>query len=677
MRHSSTTGRIVSSRIASAVMSATLSLFTLSSQAEQHFQTLPTKIVRPAVSTGKAAPVGPLPLTQHLKLHIVLPVRDQAGVDSTLQQLYDPQSPSYRNWLSVKEFTDKFGPTQEDYQAVVDFAKANGLAIVGTPAPNRRMVAVDGPVDAINKTFHLTMTSYRHPTENRNFYSPDREPTLDLKVPIQHIEGLDNFSLPHSIDLKHSTTDNTLQTFAVGSGPGGQYLGSDMRAAYYGGGPLTGTGQYIGLFGGQYDMNDVKLYFSSVGQSFNPSVVQAVSVDDTETSCTGCDDGEIVIDIARSYSMAPGVSGIFEFVGGCEEDTLNAMATHDPLPMQNSSSIGCLPGSSIPAIESILQEMAAQGQSYFSASGDSAAFKTSDDNTGDTYPTESTWCTAAGGSDLNTNGAGGPWVSETAWADSGGGPSPDGFAIPSWQQLPGVINSSNGGSTTLRNLPDVASEANFDNYFCDEGVCQGGLGGTSFSSPTWAGFMALVNQQAVANGKPTAGLLNPTIYAIGTGSSYNSDFHDITSGNNNNGVGQSYNAVTGYDLVTGWGTPNGQSLINALSESTAPESTCHVSYTINSQWAGGFNAGLTIENTGTTALTHWTLTWAFGNGQTITSLWDGNESQSGSNVTVTNLGYNGNIPAGGSFTGVGFNGTWNNIANAAPTSFAINGNPCD
>ena len=69
------------------------------------------------------------------------------------------------------------------------------------------------------------------------------------------------------------------------------------------------------------------------------------------------------------------------------------------------------------------------------------------------------------------------------------------------------------------------------------------------------------------------GFANPAIYAIGKGTNYNSDFHDITSGNNNNGHGKSFNAVTGYDLVTGWGSPNGQNLINALAGSSSPSFT--------------------------------------------------------------------------------------------------------
>jgi endo-1,4-beta-xylanase len=103
---------------------------------------------------------------------------------------------------------------------------------------------------------------------------------------------------------------------------------------------------------------------------------------------------------------------------------------------------------------------------------------------------------------------------------------------------------------------------------------------------------------------------------------------------------------------------------------------CHIGYTISSQWGGGFGAAITINNTGTTAISSWTLTWAFANGQTVTQLWNGTETQSGANVTVKSLSYNGSISPGGSYTGMGFNGTWNNTTNAVPTSFAVNGTAC-
>jgi cellulose 1,4-beta-cellobiosidase len=103
---------------------------------------------------------------------------------------------------------------------------------------------------------------------------------------------------------------------------------------------------------------------------------------------------------------------------------------------------------------------------------------------------------------------------------------------------------------------------------------------------------------------------------------------------------------------------------------------CHVTYTINNQWPGGFGAALAIKNTGTTAWTSWTLTWTFANGQTVSQFWGGNETQSGANIMVTNMSYNGSLAAGASYTGAGFNGTWNSVTNAVPTSFAINGTVC-
>jgi hypothetical protein len=103
--------------------------------------------------------------------------------------------------------------------------------------------------------------------------------------------------------------------------------------------------------------------------------------------------------------------------------------------------------------------------------------------------------------------------------------------------------------------------------------------------------------------------------------------------------------------------------------------SCTVDYTISPQNNSAFGAAITIKN-GSTAITSWTLTWAFANGQTISSLWNGVETQSGSNVTVKNESYNGSIAANGTLTGIGFNGTWNGSTNAVPTAISLNGTAC-
>jgi hypothetical protein len=132
----------------------------------------------------------------------------------------------------------------------------------------------------------------------------------------------------------------------------------------------------------------------------------------------------------------------------------------------------------------------------------------------------------------------------------------------------------------------------------DDGL-SGPFFGTSASTPLWAGFMALVNQQATANGQPTVGFINPAIYAIGKGASYTACFHDITTGNNET-LDSLYlfPAVPGYDLCTGWGTPAGSSLIDALAPLPQPDLTKDSDHLDNLNPSAGatITASITITN---------------------------------------------------------------------------------
>ena len=543
-----------------------LSAFSVPGLSQESRQVLHNH-VRPAVSSGQAALVGALPATQQMRVSIVLPLRNQAELNALLGRLYDPSSPDYRHFLSVEQFTEQFGPTAGDYQMVVDFARSNGLSVTDTPA-NRLLVPITGTVAQIEKAFHVSMKVYQHPTENITFFSPDREPSLDLGVQVAHIAGLNNFSIPRPMLTKAAV--GQVAADAIGSGPDGQYLASDIRAAYYGGTALTGSGQAVGLFElDGYYLADVNLVYSNSGQSYSVPINNVLLEGATGDPISG-DDAEEVIDIVQAIGMAPGLSQVRVYIANYsyfnDADVLNAMAAEN-ICKQLSISWSWEPDD--PSVDDpIFQEIAAQGQSLFTASGDYGAYDPP--YWVSWYPAEEVYVTDVGGTSLITNGPGGSWMSETAWNNSlnasGGGPSPDGNAIPAWQI--GVANSSNGASQTLRDVPDMALEADTDNFNCTVGVCLDGWGGTSFSAPRWAGFMALVNQQAVAAGTaPLGGLgfINPAIYSIGNSSNYGSAFHDITSGNDdccNQPVW--YNAVTGYDLLTGWGSPNGQNLIDAL-----------------------------------------------------------------------------------------------------------------
>ena len=208
-------------------------------------QSMLTRHTRLEVTSGQAKFVNQLPGTQILRLDIVLPLRNQAGLESFLKEVYDPTSPIYRHFLTLSEFTERFGPTQVDYDAVGAFARARGFEVVGGSRDGMDL-QVEGSVTVIEAAFNVAMGVYQHPTENRTFYAPDREPSVPLGFPLWHISGLDNFSLPRPA-LVHKKS-GTQPTATTGSGPSASFLGSDMRAAYYAGTTLTGTGQSVGLF---------------------------------------------------------------------------------------------------------------------------------------------------------------------------------------------------------------------------------------------------------------------------------------------------------------------------------------------------------------------------------------------------------------------------------------------
>jgi len=508
--------------------------------------------VREVTLNGQAKVLGHLPATQTLQLDVVLPLRDQAGLDAFLAELQNPSSPDYGHFLTPAEFTARFGPTQQDYDAVVQYVQNHGLVVVGGSWEGME-VQVKGPVSAIESAFHVNMLTYQHPDENRVFYAPDREPTVDVEVPLLHIDGLDDFSPPQPKNTFSSTPSN-VHSNATGSGPGGSFLGSDLRIAYYGSGSLNGAGQTVAIFSLKgFEISDIDLYFSSIGQTLNVPVV-GISVNGASLSCppTSCNDGEQSLDIEQAISMAPGLSQLSFYVGKSNVSVFNQMAADN-----KAKTISCSWGwkDNEKSLDPIFEEMAAQGQTVFVATGDNGSGTPADV----VWPADDPYVIAVGGTVLVTSSPGGPWKSETGWKNSAGMPSPNGVPIPSWQQTPGVITSSNHGSTTLRNIPDVSSESNASQYMCAQGICATHGGGTSYAAPLWASLIAMVNEQAAANGEPTVGFIDPVLYAIGLGSDFTTDFHDITKGSNGG-----YSAVVGYDLVTGWGSPQGVNLINAL-----------------------------------------------------------------------------------------------------------------
>jgi hypothetical protein len=548
-----------------------------------------------AVARLHLQPLGLLPPTNRLSLSICLPLRNQKLLGDLLAQIYDPANPNFRHYLFPDQFAEQFGPAKADYAAVIAFAQTNGLTMTGT-CPDRTVLNVSGSVAEIERTFHVTMRLYRHPRENRNFFAPDVEPSTDLPVPILHVTGLDNFFVPHPASLKiiPATRAATVKP-AYGTGPSGFLMGKDFRNAYVPGVSLNGSNQIVGLLElDGYNSSDITNYEAVAGL---PNTTLSNVLIDGASGAAGSGNSEVALDIEMAISIATNLSKVIVYEGPNPisipdiVNLLGRMAT-DNLAKQISCSwiIG-----NNPTFDVKYQQFALQGQSFFQASGDDGAFYSGIGESAD-----DTNITLVGGTTLSTTGAGGPYAAETVWNEyvngesatgggggSGGGTNFDGFPIPSWQA--GINMTTNHGSATLRNIPDVAMNADDVFIVADSGQ-QEFVNGTSAAAPLWAGFTALVNQQAVASGKATVGFINPAIYAIGKSPFYLVDFHDITTGNNTNlTVGNNYFAVPGYDLCTGWGTPAGQNMIIALATPDNLGVLPGVGFTANGPVGGPFN----------------------------------------------------------------------------------------
>lgn len=561
-------------------------------------------------ATRGLSPMRRLDSNRRLNLSIALPLRNREQLTNLLEDIYNPSSPNYRHFLTPDQFASSFGPSPGDYQKVIDFAKSHGLAVKGTH-PNRTLVDVSGSVANIERAFHVHMLVYQHPTEARAFFAPDTEPSLDINTPILMINGLDNYVRPRPrLHLRDSPFKPMVQPLRKGGGGSGgntgPFQGSNYRSAYAAGVSQNGAGQSVGLFElFGFNANDITDYEDN--NEIYPYVnVQPITIDGGSSSDdVDYDDYpgyldyafEVTGDIQMAISMAPGLNNVLVYIGPTPDDVpplgtndvqdasttaqindvLNRMATDD-LAKQLSCSYGF--DINLSTVQ-IFQQFAAQGQSFFLASGDFGAYSGPVDE-----PADDPYITVVGGTSLTTSSTG-AWASETTWsspasndglgdispaAASGGGVSQT-YAIPPWQQ--GISMIANQGSTTMRNSPDVSLVANNmiiqwgNTYIGGEGGGGNSLpwpeGGTSLATPLWAGFIALVNQQAAANGQSPIGFVNPALYAIGKSTNYASCFNDITTGSNTNSASPTkYNATAGYDLCTGWGTMIGANLMQAL-----------------------------------------------------------------------------------------------------------------
>ena len=474
-------------RLGAAAIAALLSLILI--RPAVGADTLPRQYLAgqiPAVVRTLPA-IGSLPATNQLRFVVTLPQGNQAGLDALLHELYTPGNPHYRQFLTPAQFADRFGAPVADYQALVSFLKQNGLTVTRTYA-DRTMVAVTAPVAAVEKAFQVHLRVYRHPTEPRIFYAPDADLSVAASLPVKilSVSGLDNYSLPRPVSLHARPVHppGGAGPELTGSGPGGNYIGHDFRIAYLPSNRWNGTGQSVALveFDGYYS-NDITAYETAA--SLPPVSLANVPVNGG-VSTPGSAVDEVSLDIEMVISMATNVSKVLVYEAPSDDAstwlTMLQQMADDNLAKQISSSWFLPTVGAYPAAEQIFQRLATQGQSFFQACGDYDAF-----NGPVPFPTDSPNITEVGGTLLTTLAGSGNRSAETVWnrgldstsgqyIGTGGGVSTS-YSIPPWQQ---GINSilTNGGSTTFRNVPDVAMTA--ENVYVTYGNgSHGTFGGTS------------------------------------------------------------------------------------------------------------------------------------------------------------------------------------------------------
>jgi subtilase family serine protease len=539
-----------------------------------------------------------------LQMSVSLALRNQAQLTRLLQDLYDPSSASYHQFLSVDAFAQQFGPTPDEEQTVENYLTQQGFTVTQT-YPNHMLIDFSGSQSLAKQVFGVTINDYQDPL-GRDFFANANVPTLPAYLAsfVTFVGGLDNANQFYHPPLSSQSTLSTNPNAGANcpsAGTGGSqvaYIPSQFSKAYnYDGlhnAGLQGAGQTVGVFElDGYSSSDIQAYAQCFGGGGVP--LKNVLLDGFNGQ-PGAGAIEVELDIEVILSMAPKLSKLIVYEAPNTTQGFNdelARIVSDKTPVISVSWGDCetnMGQQEVQQENKYFQEAAAQGQSILVAAGDSGSsscFQLSgqsfDTSLNADDPAAQPYVTGVGGTTLTLN-SNNSYQSEHVWnsglfGGAGGGGISQFWKLPNWQKGPGTQNSYSNG---MRETPDVSLDADpatgYPVYCTAGSSCSssvGGtsgwltVGGTSAAAPMWAAMIALANQEAAQHGKGVLGFLNPAIYRIASGSHYNSDFHDITppsdpsvpSDNDELGInGGAYPVTNAYDMATGWGTFNAAKL---------------------------------------------------------------------------------------------------------------------
>lgn len=513
---------------------------------------------------------------QHtLQLSIALRSPHESELDQLITQQSDPHSPFYHRYLTPHQFTDLFGPSQATVDKVTAYLHREGLSI-DTVTPNHLLINASGSVAAIQHAFHVTIDDYR--IGGRTVYAPINEPSVpvDIADVIINIAGLSN--------LEHYARDQSVTRSATQGHPmatPGGYTPSELRTAYdiapLFNANIDGTGQTVALFElDSYNSADIYAYSTHYGIA-HPLITNIF----TDTPPTpGVEAVEVELDMEILAAVAPRARqeiyiGNNTLVG--INTTYNRIVNDNHAKVVSTSWGACervLGEAEMRTLDLILKQGAAQGQTFFAATGDAGAYDCADNTLSVDSPASDPHVISVGGTSLHLN-SDGSYASESAWSCStcasrsphgtgGGGGLSSFFPRPSYQHGPGLIS-------TQRMLPDVSANADPTNgytAYCTVAAanCPASgwitAGGTSATVALWAGIAADLDQYLARHAHPAVTITN--LYDLYRAEQRYPAYHDITSGNNLH-----YPATGGYDLATGMGSPDVWNMARDLVDASA------------------------------------------------------------------------------------------------------------
>jgi subtilase family serine protease len=574
-------------------------------------------------------------------LALRIPAARRAALAQLLADQQDPASPRYHRWLTPAEFADAYGPSPAEVAQVTAWLAAQGLQVEEVAA-SRTWIDFSGTVAQLQRAFQ---------TQVRDFQVGDRVRHANVTTP----------SMPRAVagpvagivslhDIPRRPMSSGLRPLAApaytGSG-GVHYLSPIDFATIYDVSPLyaagiDGTGQTIAVVGRTHPAASNWSAFRTAMAL--PARAPVVIVNGTDPGDLGAnEDGEADLDVEWSGAVARNAT--IDFVvsrSTASTDGVDLSAQYivnnNLAPVMTTSFGSCesqMGSAENTFYANLWSQAAAQGITSFVSSGDSGASgcdagsATSGTGRAVNGLSSTPYNVAVGGSQFN-EGAGTYWaasngsgyssalgyIPEVAWNESaavsggsglwstGGGASTL-YAKPSWQVAPGVPADG------ARDVPDVSlTAASHDGYIVQTQGALYVIGGTSASSPSLAGLMALVVQKTGQR----QGNANVRFYQLGQaqyGGGGAAVFHDVASGSNSVPGVTGFTAATGYDLATGLGSVDANALVTAWSGAATPDFTVGVSpaalavvqgasgtATVTTAVSGGFSGAVSLSASG-------------------------------------------------------------------------------